>query len=173
MRTVRQSLTGFVIAILLVVLPCAFGQENATINGTANDPTGAVVANATVKLTNNDTNETRTSVTNGSGLFNFTGLRIGRYTLTITAAGFKSSARSGIVLNTAQTLEENVSLEVGSEGQTVDVQADALQVQSETSQVDSLISGAQVSELATNGRNITALAVLLPASRTICRITTA
>lgn len=132
------------------------------MNGTATDPSGAVVPNAAVKLTNTETGDVRTGVSNSSGLFSFTGLRIGHYSLTVNAPGFKAGAISGIVLNTAQTLEENVVLQVGSEGQTILVEANALQVQSETSQVDSLITGSQISELATNGRNITALAVLAP-----------
>lgn len=80
----------------------------------------------------------------------------------MTAPGFDTATTNGIVLNVAQTLEENIVLEIGGENQTVSVEANALQLQSETSQVDRLISGAQVSELATNGRNITALAVLAP-----------
>lgn len=162
MRIFRTAFAGFVISTLFSVLPFAFGQENATINGTATDPSGAVIPNATVKLTSSETGDVRTAVTNASGLFNFTGLHIGHYTLTVAATGFKSSTTTGIVLNTAQTMEEDVTLQVGSEGQTVNVEANALQVQSETSQVDSLISGTQVLELATNGRNITALAVLAP-----------
>ena len=158
------SLIGKFLFVLLIAfsLPRAEAQENATINGTASDATGAVVPNAAVKLTNTDTGETRTSTSNGSGLFSFPGLHIGHYSLVVTAPGFKSSTTSGIVLNVAQTLEENVSLAIGSEGETVSVEAEALRAQSETSQVDNLISGTQVAELATNGRNITALAVLAP-----------
>lgn len=143
-------------------IPMAQAQENATINGIATDAAGALVTNAQVKLVNPETGDTRTATTNGSGIFNFAGLRIGRYNLSVTAAGFKVATLNGIVLNVAQTLEENVTLQVGGVGQIVSVDANALQVQSETSQVDSLISGAQVAELATNGRNITALAVLAP-----------
>jgi hypothetical protein len=64
------------------------------------------------------------------------------------------------VVNVAQTLEENITLPVGSQGQTITVEADALQVQTESSEVSTLISGEQVSQLATNGRNVTQLAAL-------------
>jgi len=160
MRHIRLLVVGIALIALLVSIPRAHAQENANINGTATDSTGAVVPNASVKLVNTEAGVSRTAVTNGSGIFNFTGLRIGHYTLTITAPGFKVSTTSGIVLNVAQTLEEDVVLQVGSTGQTVSVEADALQVQSETNEISNLISGSQVSELATNGRNITALAVL-------------
>ena len=64
------------------------------------------------------------------------------------------------MLNIAQTLREDVGLTVGSASQVVVVQSNALQVQSETSEVSSLISGQQISQLATNGRNVTSLASL-------------
>ena len=63
-------------------------------------------------------------------------------------------------MNTAQTLKEDVTLTVGNAAQTVTVQANALQVQSETSELSTLITGQQVTQLATNGRNVTALAAL-------------
>ncbi|MEO8737666.1 MAG: carboxypeptidase-like regulatory domain-containing protein [Edaphobacter sp.] len=160
MKRIRLLTIGVSLITLLLAMPFLHAQENATINGTATDSSGAVVPNASVKLTNAETNEARTGTTNGSGLFNFSGLRIGHYTLTVTAPGFQASSTSGIVLNVAQTLQENVVLSVGSASQTVSVEANALRVQTETSEVSNLISGSQVSELATNGRNITALAVL-------------
>jgi hypothetical protein len=160
MNYVRFLKLGAGLMMLFFCMSFAHAQENATLNGTATDPSGAVVPNASVKLVNTATNESHTTVTNGSGLFNFAGLGIGHYTLTVTAPGFQVSSTSGIVLNVAQTLQENVVLSVGSSQQTVSIEANALRVQTETSEVSNLISGSQVSELATNGRNITALAVL-------------
>ncbi len=162
MRHRRSLITIIAFIASLFTISTAYAQENATINGTATDSSGAVVPNAAVKLVQDETGETRTGTTNGSGLFSFSGLHIGRYSLTVNAPGFKAATTTGITLNVAQTLEESIVLQVGSEGQAISVEANALQVQSETSQVDSLITGAQVSELATNGRNITALAVLAP-----------
>ena len=79
---------------------------------------------------------------------------------TASAAGFQKYTKTGIVVNVAQTLEEDVSFKVGSATQTVSVQAEALQTQTETSEVSTLISGQQVEELSTNGNNVTALAAL-------------
>jgi hypothetical protein len=162
MRNNRFLAIALLFSAFLVSARSAHAQENGTINGTTTDASGATIPNANVKLVNPATGDTRSVTTNESGLFNFTGLAIGRYNLFVSAVGFGNSTTNGIVLNTAQTVEEKIVLQVGSEGQTVTIEANALQVQSETSQVDSLISGAQVSELATNGRNITALAVLAP-----------
>ncbi len=73
---------------------------------------------------------------------------------------FEKFSRTDIVVNTDQTLKEDVNLTVGNAAQTVTVEANALQVQSETSELSTLITGQQVTQLATNGRNVTALAAL-------------
>ncbi len=148
------------IAMLLALAPAAWGQDNATITGTVTDASGSVVPNAAVSLTNPATGQTRDTVSNGVGAYRFANVGVGTYTLTGSANGFQKYTKTGIVVNVAQTLEENVILTVGSQAQTVTVEADALQVQSETSEVSTLISGQQVSQLATNGRNITSLAAL-------------
>jgi len=148
------------IAACLTATTPAWGQENAVITGTVTDPSGAAIPNAAITLTNQATQVARQSISSGSGGFNFVNLGVGQYTLVVTAAGFQKFSRTDIVLNVAQTREENVSLTVGSAGDTVTVQADALQVQTETSEVSNLISGEQVTQLATNGRNVTSLAAL-------------
>lgn len=135
-------------------------QENATLTGTVQDATGAVVPDVTITLTNTATSQTRTAVSNSSGIYLFSNLGVGTFDLAASTSGFQKYAKTGIVLNTAQTLKEDLTLSVGSEAQTVSVQANALQVQSETNELSNLISGQQVTQLATNGRNVTALAAL-------------
>ena len=148
------------IALLLVLTPGALGQDNATITGTVADSTGAVIQNAAITLTNPATGQTRDTVSNTVGAYRFANVGFGTYTLSGSAQGFQRFTRTGIVANVAQTLEENITLTIGSQGQTVTVVADALQVQTQTSEVSTLISGQQVEQLATNGRNITSLAAL-------------
>ena len=161
-RSLRGSavVTFAFLLTVLIMVPAAWAQDNATINGTVVDPSGAVVPNAQVNLTNPATGETRQSTSNGAGAYRFANVGIGSYTLAASVAGFEKYSKTDIVVHVAQTLEENITLAVGSQGQTVTVQADSLQVQTETSDVSTLISGQQVSELSTNGRNITSLAAL-------------
>jgi len=149
-----------VFATLLVIAPFLRGQENAAISGTVTDPSGAVVPNATLKLTDVATGQIRAATSNGAGSFLFSNLSHGTYNLTASANGFQNFSKTGIVLNVTQTLQESVTLTIGSQAQTVTVAANALQVQTETSEVSTLINGRQVSQLATNGRNITSLAAL-------------
>ncbi len=146
--------------LVLFLIPGAWAQENASITGTVTDSTGAVIPNIAITLTNPATSQIRTDTSSSSGTYSFTNLGVGTYNLAAGGAGFQKYSRTGIVVNVDQTLREDVNLTVGSEGQTVTVQADALQVQTETSDLSTLISGQQVSQLATNGRNVTALAAL-------------
>src|ERR1035438_8394978 len=146
--------------MVLMMLPVAWAQDNATINGTVADATGAVVPNAQILLTNPATGQMRDAVSSSAGAYRFANVGVGTYTLSASATGFQKYTKTDIVVNVAATLEENISLTVGSQSQSVQVEADALQVQTETSEVSNLISGEQVSELATNGRNVTALAAL-------------
>jgi Carboxypeptidase regulatory-like domain len=149
------------LAMMIVALaPRAWGQDNATVTGNVADASGAVVPNATVDLTNNSTGQVRETISNSVGQYSVANVGIGTYTLTATAGGFEKFTRTGIIVNVAQTLEENIRLAVGSAAQTVTVAAEALQVQTETSEVSNLISGQQVQQLSTNGRNIVQLAAL-------------
>jgi hypothetical protein len=159
MRRVRLLLVVLFSASVLLI-PSAWAQENATITGTVVDPTGAVIPNVAITLTNTATGQERETSSNNSGIYVFSNVGVGRFNLDATASGFEKFSRTGIDVNTAQTLKEDINLTVGNAAQTVTVQANALQVQSETSELSTLITGQQVTQLATNGRNVTALAAL-------------
>jgi hypothetical protein len=159
MRRSLIVLAVFFTAVLFL-RPGAWAQDNATITGSVIDPTGAVVPNVTVTLTNAATWQVRNAVSNDSGIYTFPSLNVGRFSLSAAAAGFEKYTKTDITVNVDQTLREDISLTVGGTGQTVTVQADALQVQTETSENSTLITGQQVTQLATNGRNVTALAAL-------------
>ncbi|HTV05752.1 MAG TPA: carboxypeptidase regulatory-like domain-containing protein [Acidobacteriaceae bacterium] len=148
-----------IVAMLLMLTPVLRAQE-ATLNGTVTDPSGAVVPNAQITLTNTATHRELQAASNSDGAYRFASVGIGDYTLTAVANGFQKFVKTGITVTVAQTLAEDISLKVGTQAQTVSVRANALQVQSETSEVSTLISGQQVSKLATNGRNIVQLAAL-------------
>ena len=101
-----------------------------------------------------------TTISNGSGVYDFPSLDVGEYNLAVSAPGFEGYKQNGIAVNVAQTLKVDVRLVLGANSQTVTVQANALEAQSETNEVSTLITGQQISQLATNGRNVTALTTL-------------
>lgn len=138
----------------------AGAQENAELSGSVTDPTGAVIANAEVTLTNTATSEARTGVTNAAGLYDFPALRIGTYNLKVTAQGFEVFEKTGIVMNVAATVREDIKLAIGASTTTVEVQANALHLQTETNEISNLITGQQLTQLATNGRNMVSLTTL-------------
>jgi len=103
---------GFV-ALILFLAPAAFCQDNATITGFVNDPSGAVVPNAQITLTNTATNQVRQTVSNASGTYRFANVGIGTYTLNVAAQGFQKYTKTGIVVNVAQTVEQDAVLAIG------------------------------------------------------------
>ncbi|MFP5204256.1 MAG: carboxypeptidase regulatory-like domain-containing protein [Acidobacteriota bacterium] len=141
-------------------MPAVQGQENATVTGVVTDTTGAVIPNAKVVLTNTATGVARTVTSNSVGTYRFANVGVGTFNMVVTAAGFAQYTRTGIVVNVASTVTADAQLNIGNEAQTVTVAAQALQVQTVTSEVSTLISGRQVRQLSTNGRNIVQLAAL-------------
>ncbi len=158
-KSISKSILGLALAILLCV-SIGQAQENAELSGTVTDPTGAVIPNAKVTISNVATGEARTVTSNGAGLFDFSGLNHGTYNMKVEAEGFNSFQRSNIVMNVAQTVQENAVLQVGAGTQTVTVEADTLHLQTETNEVSNLITGQQMTQLATNGRNMVSLTTL-------------
>src|SRR6202050_1753040 len=150
------------IMLLVMVLSLyeARAQNGGEITGTVTDPTGALVPNVDVKITSVETGNSRATKTNGAGIFDFPGLDNGDYNLAASSTGFQAYRKDGIVLNIAETLREDIALAVGSQTQEVVVQSNALQVQSESNEVSTLISGQQITQLATNCRNINSLVTL-------------
>src|ERR1700733_2752888 len=158
----RLARFRFLIVPIFLVFACvaAMAQQNSEISGTVTDQTGAAVPGATLTLTQNETGFVYNATSNATGGYDFPGLNVGVYTLKAVANGFESYTATGVTLNVSQTLANNVKLTVGAATVNVDVTADALQVQAESNEVSTLISGEQVTEIATENRNFTALAAL-------------
>ena len=138
-RIVSFSLVAAIFALLCV--GPAFGQGGAgELTGLVTDPTGAVVSNATVTLTNPATGEKRTAATSGAGIYRFVALPVvGAYTMDAEAKGFKKVQVSNVVISVGTVTSHDVQLEVGSGSGTVSVEAGAQQVQTEDSSISQLI----------------------------------
>lgn len=158
-RTGRYFAALFVFLIFAAL--CSFAQD-ATIVGTVTDQSGAALPNVAINVTHLETAETRTSVTNGDGQYVVSALLIGHYNVTAKVAGFGSSDRNNIVLNVNDRTRVDFSLKVGATMESVTVEANAVAVQSDSSEVSTVINGNQVSELGTNGRSILSLYALTP-----------
>lgn len=153
----------FALALMLASSGAAFAQEEtaATVNGQVTDATGAVVAGATVVITNDATRAERRMQTNEDGQFVFTPLVPGTYTLTVEQANFKKYQESSITLNAKDRRQINVMLEIGDVSELVTVTSQQNVVQdSPTGQT--LISSTQVLEIPLQNRDFTKLLELAP-----------
>jgi hypothetical protein len=150
-----------VCAALFCAAQVVSAQGLGTISGTVVDPTGASVPSASVVLTRLKTGESITVQTHPDGLYVFPSVSPADYKLDITAQGFKKYEQGGIILRADQSLTLNVNLQVGSEQVTVNVEANAAQVNTTTGTLSQVIGQQQVNELPLNGRNAAALTTLV------------
>jgi hypothetical protein len=137
----------------------ALAQE-ATIVGAVTDQTGAAVPNASITITNTDTGQVHQTTTNSVGQYLAPSVQIGHYTIRAEVAGFKKAEQTGIVLENGDRRAVDFKLEIGTAQESVTVEAAPVAVQSESGEVSDLITGSQVTQLATNGRSIYSLAAL-------------
>jgi hypothetical protein len=163
MRNVRRSLiVGFVV-FLLTLVPSAFAQKTTgTITGVVTDESGAAVPGASVTITSAQTGASRTSSTNSEGSFSFPELNPGIYKISVTKQGFKKVEEKNIELHVADIASVTLKLPVGAVVETVEVQASAVQVETQTGTVGNVVSGQQVRELPLNGRNFVQLTTMMP-----------
>ncbi len=155
----RLSLT---VLVLLLAVPVLAQRFTAAIRGNVTDPSHAVIAGAKVALKNEATGLARTAVTNEAGNYSFADLPVGSYEVEVAFTGFKSAARTRIVLNVADAREVNVQLATGDIAEAVSVEASSYAVKTVGAEIAGLTSGDQVRELPLNGRNFLQLTLLQP-----------
>jgi Carboxypeptidase regulatory-like domain len=162
----RQSIISVLgILILAVVLgPIrGAGQEvTATINGTITDPAGSVIANADVTATDVDRGTVWTTKTNQQGFYNLTRLPVGRYIVRVSASGFRAAEETTPDLQLNQIAAVNVQLVVGKNNETVQVTSEAPLLQTESSEVSTVIDAQANVDLPLASRNYLQLTLLAP-----------
>jgi len=155
-----------VIALLCVTITPTrlFGQVagTASISGRVTDPSGAAVPNAMVTIRNTATAASQTVTTDAMGRYTVPDLPIGPYEVTATTPGFQNAVRSGITLGVGAAVVVDIQLVVGQATQTVNVSAEATQVQTTSDAVSSVVNQTQMRQLPLNGRNYEQLILLAP-----------
>ncbi|HWF10310.1 MAG TPA: carboxypeptidase regulatory-like domain-containing protein [Bryobacteraceae bacterium] len=126
----------------------AFGQAGTgTITGTVTDSTGAVVANAPVEVRNAGTNVPYPTVSTATGAYTVSQLPPGSYSVSASAPGFKKLIRAGITVDAGQTLPLDLTLEVGSNTESVTVTAEATLLKTESGDVVHNVTVSQLDDL--------------------------
>jgi len=149
------------VCILLLSTGFAAAQvDEGSITGVVQDATGAVVPDAQVTLLNTDQGITLNVKTNNAGQYTFSPVRIGHYSVTVSAQGFATTAQKNLTVNVGQSLQVNVQLKLGTTAETVEVNTAPPLLQTDESSVGQVITERSVNNLPLNGRNFTFLAQL-------------
>lgn len=155
-------------ALLLVttVLPqvsLAQISGSGSLRGVVKDPNGAVVPSATIALTSDRTGAERKVTSSGDGVYVFTALDPGTYTMTVEATNFKKSVQTGVVVAPNETKGLDVNMEIGAQTESVTVSATAVEeIKTETGERSNTIKAAQIENLSLIGRSSLELLRVLP-----------
>jgi hypothetical protein len=147
------AVTGF------LAVPAASAQQVAVaqLDGYVTDPSGQVIAGAQVKATEVDRDQIHLATTNLTGRYQFPDLPAGNYQLEINYKGFKNYVQKGIILDAGNNRTQSVVMEVGSTTESVEVTANAAQVETKENSISQLVDNERMVDLPLNGRNPTQL----------------
>lgn len=160
----RLGFASLVGMLILAFTPKAGLGQNVygTMAGAVTDSSGAAIANATVTLTNMDTNEKHNIQTDASGNYTFVNILPGKYKVEAEKTGFKKVVRQPIIVQIESGLKVDLTLEVGAVNDVIEVKSDAPLLQPETNSLGQVVEQRTVTELPLNGRNPLALIELVP-----------
>ena len=162
----RPSLAVRVVLLIVSIVASTAvvqAQYRGSIQGVVTDPTGAVVAGATITLSDKETNRTLTATSDGAGIYNIGALPPSHYSVTIEKAGFKKKVLDDLVLNAEQANAVDIELELGQTSETVTVNGNAAPpIDTETAQVSGTVDSKQIQALPSFNRDVFQLAQLAP-----------
>jgi hypothetical protein len=140
----------------------SFAGITASISGTIKDSSGASIAGATVTAIDTGTSIVQTRTSNGQGFYSFQALPLGTYILSVQQKGFKEYQQTDLVLDVNSALTVDVALQVGQVSEKVEVAADALHVDTVSSQMGEVIEGKEMAAVPLVTRSYTDLLALQP-----------
>jgi hypothetical protein len=153
--------------VLVISLPLHAQVAGGTLSGSITDPSGAVVPNAEVVIKNSATGVSRNVTTNADGFYSAANLVPGNYEVSVSASGFNTEIKKGIVINVGAQPLFNLVLQIGAVANRVEVTTEAPTVQLTSSDISATVNATTVRELPLNGRSWTDLAALQPGVDTI------
>jgi hypothetical protein len=154
----------FGLLLLMSGSPVSMAQtsSSATLRGTVKDQTGAVVAKAAVTLVNASSAAERKTTTNNEGIYVFSSINPGVYTLKIEATGFKTLSQAEVVLSPSETRGLDATLEIGIASEIVTVTGTAEEIKTETGEKSNTITAKQIENLSIISRNSIELLRVMP-----------
>ncbi len=152
-----------ILALFSTFTSVSRAAATGSMSGTIADPSGSVIPGASLALVNLDLTTEYKATTNEQGIYSFPTLPVGRYELTVTATGFKTVKRTGLVIDTDAAVKTDLTLELGQQTETVTVSATvAAQVETVNTSLGEVVASTQVTSLPLNGRSYTDLLPIQP-----------
>ncbi len=145
---------------LIVLSPCFAQYETADVLGLVRDARGSTIPKATVTLTNQETGIAAKTVSDESGNFLFSQVKVGKYTVTAESTGFSKAIAADITVDVGARQRVDLTLQVGAVTETVNVVGAAAALETDSSEHGQVIGSRQIVELPLNGRNYADLALL-------------
>jgi len=143
----------FVVVSMLLLPSMLLADVTGSINGVVRDPSQAAVKGVRIKITNTQTNLSLETATADDGSYRFLSLPVGTYNLSAAIIGFQQYNTTGIVLQVNDQLRIDISLKVGSINEQITIQANAAQVETESTQLGDVIDSKKMLALPLNGRS--------------------
>ncbi len=156
----RKRIFRCLFSAAIAVSLCMAQEFRSTVSGVVRDPQGALIPGATVIATSADTGANFKTVSETDGQYSIPFVPPGTYNFNVTAPGFKTYARTGIVVNANERLPLDVTLEVGQVSETMSVSADAAMLETSTASSGQVINSRQIENIPLNGRTPLTLAQL-------------
>ena len=136
MRSVSVAADSLLILCLLPLAPLVFGQGGTgTITGTVTDPTALAVTGANVQARNTETGVIYSGASTASGNYTIPNLPVGTYEVAVTVSGFKTYTHTNLTIAAAQTLREDIPLQVGATTESITVDSQGSLLQADTGDV--------------------------------------
>jgi hypothetical protein len=168
-RESRRNFWAILMAVMALVVAPALRAQQATgaITGAVTDPSGAPVAGATVTVTDAERGTSLKTPTNADGIYNFPQLSIGQYSLRVEANGFQTAVRGAVALELNQTAKLDFAMVLGQVSQTLQVTDTVPQLQTQTTEVGTVMEASAIANLPLETRNYNQLTLLVPGAVTI------
>ncbi|MGB8653058.1 MAG: carboxypeptidase-like regulatory domain-containing protein, partial [Candidatus Acidiferrales bacterium] len=169
LRSFARYLMSFALFALIAMV--ARAGAGGSISGTVRDASGAAIPKAAVTATNTDTGIQQTSASDDKGFYSLASLPVGHYDLEVTSTSFKPYRHTGIAVDANSALSIDAVLEVGGRSDIVTVSENQLHVETTSTQMGEVITGAQMTAVPLNGRSFTDLLTLQPGVAPVTSIT--
>lgn len=163
MNRLIKLLTTFAVgAVFLLGAVAVWAAITGSISGLVTDPAGAPVVNTTVTATNQLTGVQSKIATDSKGFYSFPALAVGIYTVQLSSPGYKEFLEKDVTINANSAVRVDVRFALGKLTETTTVTADALRVETQSTQLGDVIEGAKMTAVPLNGRAFTDLLALQP-----------